>query len=429
MLNDFLKFIDESKTEYHATKNIKEILKNDGFIELNEYKPFDIKPNGNYFITINNSSIIAFKIPSNLNNLSFNISAAHLDSPGFKLKPNPLIEKNGYYLLNTEPYGGVIYNSFLDRPLDIAGRIFINDNNKIKMRLFSFDRAVCQIPSQSIHYNRNVNEENKLNPQIDMLPILCKKDKDINFNDLIKEELNIDNDILGYDLYLSILDKSSLVGINNEFISAPKLDDLVSSYALTKALIKSSTKNINVLALFNNEEIGSSTMNGANSNMLNNILDRILDSLKIENKNIVYSKSFLVSADNAQGFHPSFGEKYDPTNRAILNQGLAIKVASNGSYTSDGYSISIFKKILDDNKIKYQYMTNRSDIKGGSTLGALLLRHLSIHSVDIGIPELAMHSSNELMGANDLSNFIDAMKAFYETKIDFIDDENIEIGD
>ncbi len=417
-INEFLDFVKTSKTAFHACKNIEDILLENKYIKLAENEKWNLKKEGKYFISRNNASIVAFTIPSNLDELSYNITAAHLDSPTFKLKPNFKLDEKRFNRLNVEVYGGPIFNTWMDRGLDIAGRVFVKENGKIKPVLFSFDKPVALIPNLPIHYNREVNKGVTLNPQVDLVPLIADKDNiDVNLLDEVAKKLNVEkNNILSYDLYLSLLERGYLAGINNDFIMAPQIDNLECSFGLTKALLNSkNTKSVNVVALFDSEEIGSSTRDGAGSTLLKDVLERISYSLKLDTEahKIALANSFIVSADNAQGYHPNYPSKYDPTNAVILNSGIVIKNAARGSYTTDALSSSYFKEICMNAKAKFQDNTNRSDVPGGSTLGAISLGLVSIPSVDIGLAQLAMHSSFETAGAKDLDDLIKAIEEFY----------------
>lgn len=428
---EFLDFIKKSPSKYHAVNEIAFMLDNSGFTKLDEKKSFDLKLGGKYYITRNLSSIIAFVIPNDIKNYGFNISAAHTDSPTFKLKPNYELELQGYSMLNTEVYGGPILNTFFDRPLNIAGKVMVNNNGKIETKLLSFDKFMCVIPNLCIHFNRNVNKGVELNPQIDLVPLMADRNNNISLDDLIAKELKINKEnIISHDLFLATLDRGTIGGINSEFIMAPQIDNLECAYALTQGLINGKTKNnrINVMALFDSEEIGSMTRCGADSKFLEDTLYRISIALgkNYDNHIVALNNSFMVSADNAHAFHPNYQSKYDPTNRAYINEGIAIKSAARGSYTTDGYSEAIFKMICDRVDAKYQSITNRSDIPGGGTLGAISLAHISIPSVDIGLPQLAMHSAMETCGKYDLDELIKAMTEYYSVDLLF-NDENIEI--
>ncbi len=421
-VNEFLEFLKDSKTAFHAAKNIEDILIKNNFIKLSENEKWNLVKGNRYFLTRNNASVLAFSIPSNLDELSYNITAAHLDSPTFKLKPNFKIDDRRYNKLNTEVYGGPIFNTWMDRGLDIAGRIMVRENNVIKPKLFSFGKPVALIPNLPIHYNREVNKGVPLNPQIDLIPVIADKEKkDINLLDEIANELKVNkNDILSYDLFLSLMERGYLAGINNDFIMAPQIDNLECSFALMKSLIESkNNKSINVMALFDSEEIGSRTRDGAGSTLLVDALERISYSLGLDNveHKIALANSFIISADNAQGYHPNYPSKYDPTNASYLNSGIVIKNAARGSYTTDALSSAYFKEICVNAKAKYQDNTNRSDVPGGSTLGAISLGLVSIPSVDIGLAQLAMHSSFETAGAYDLEDLVKAIKEFYNSHL------------
>lgn len=420
-MEDFLKFIKDSPTAFHAAKNIRDILTDVDYVQLNESENWSLVPGGKYFIKRNSSSILAFTLPEEINSISYNITAAHLDSPTFKLKPNFKIEAGKYQKLNTEVYGGPIYNTWMDRPLNIAGRLIVSDNEGFHEELVSFDDAVCMIPNCSIHYYHELNKGVALNPQVDLLPIISTN-KDFDLLEALASKYHIKKEnIISHDLYLSLLDRGRLVGANKEFIMAPQIDNLECSYALLEALLNSKPKNnsINVMVLFDNEEIGSRTRQGAGSMMLHDTLERISLTLGfsyLEHKAFLNS-SFIISADNAQGYHPNYPQKYDPTNASYMNEGIVIKNAARGSYTTDALSLAYFEKICKRCNAKYQKNTNRSDVPGGSTLGAISLMNVSIPSVDIGLPQIAMHSAYETAGAYDLEDLIKAITEFYQTHL------------
>ena len=429
---DFLEFIKNSPTSFHAVSEVKGMLLKNGFVEINEKKPFDIKKGGKYFITRNLNSVIAFTLSNKLDNYSFNITAAHTDSPTFKLKPNFSIDIDRYNMLNTEVYGGLILNTFLDRPLNIAGRVMVKNGNGIEAKLINFNKFMCMIPNLSIHFNREINNGFKLNPQVECLPIMAEKKNERSLYDAISEKLNVKKeDIISHDLFLAILDRGMIGGLNDEFIMAPQIDNLECAYALTQAIIsgKCADNTINVVALFDSEEVGSSSKSGADSKLLEDTLYRISMTLGKTNEEHIISlnNSFMISADNAHAYHPSYPAKYDQTNRVYMNEGVVIKSAANQSYTTDGYSESIFKMLCNMANAKYQIMTNRSDIRGGSTLGNISLSHLSIPSVDIGLPQLAMHSAMETCGRYDLDELIKVIEKYYSSHIDFKDETNLEI--
>lgn len=417
-MQKLLNFIKNSPTAFHAAKNISDVLTRNGFIKLSENKKWDLVNGGKYYITRNSSSVIAFTVPTDTTELSFNITAAHLDSPTFKLKPNFTIDTGKYAMLNTEIYGGPILNTWMDRPLNIAGRVIVEDNG-LKTKLISFDKAMAIIPNCSIHYYPELNKGVALNANNDLVPLMADKlFGNIDLNELIADKLNIAKEkIVATDLYLSILDRGNIGGLNDEFIMAPQIDNLECSSACLEAFVNSSNqKSVNVLALFDNEEIGSRTRQGAASQMLSDVLERVSYSLNktIEEHKMALANSFIISADNAHGFHPNYPQKYDKTNTVYLNKGIVIKSAARGSYTSDAVSTGYFKTICELSNAKYQLNANRSDIPGGSTLGIVSLSNVSILSVDIGLPQLSMHSALETAGVNDYYELIKALNKFYE---------------
>ena len=417
-MNRFLDFVSKTPTAFHAVKELKEILISNGYVELDERVKWNIEKGGKYFLTRNSSSLVAFSVPTN-DFKSYKITAAHLDSPTFKLKPNFTLDRGRYLKLNTEVYGGPIYSTWFDRPLGIAGRVFVLENGEIVEKLININEPITVIPNLPIHYNRKANSGMEYNPQVDLIPIYCDKNYGTeNLMDLLAKKLEVEKEaILSSDLYLSILDRGTLVGPNKEFVMAPQIDNLECSLALTYALLNSNNNNsnVNVCALFDNEEIGSSTRQGACGTLLEDTLKRIAYALGLNEDDYLQklAASFIISADNAQGFHPNYPGKYDETNPCYLNEGIVIKNAARGSYSTDALSSAYFQKVCKDAGVKYQLNTNRSDVLGGSTLGALSLRHVSIPSVDIGLAQLAMHSAMETAGSKDFEYLIEAITTFY----------------
>ena len=416
-MNRFLEFVKNTPTAFHAVCELKKILLENGYVELDEKVKWNLEKGAKYFLTRNSSSLVAFTVPTN-DIKSYKITAAHLDSPTFKLKPNFTLDRGRYLKLNTEVYGGPIFSTWFDRPLGIAGRVFVLENNQIVERLININEPLTMIPNLPIHYNRKANSGMEYNPQIDLIPLYADKEfgKDT-LTDLLANKLNVNKeDILSSDLYLTVLDRGTLVGPNKEFVMAPQIDNLECSLALTLALLDSNNAdNVNVCALFDNEEIGSSTRQGACGTLLEDTLRRIAYAFGLSEDDYLQNlaASFIISADNAQGFHPNYPGKYDETNPCYLNEGIVIKNAARGSYSTDALSSAYFQKVCKDCGVKYQLNTNRSDVPGGSTLGALSLRHVSIPSVDIGLAQLAMHSAMETAGSKDFDSLIKVITAFY----------------
>lgn len=417
-------FIYESPTAFHAVKVVKERLTNAGFREISEAEKWNLKAGGKYFIIKNHSALIAFIVGTDITE-GFRIIAAHTDSPTFRIKPNPEMISGGRYIkLNTEVYGGPILNTWFDRPLGIAGRVTIKSPNILypDFQLVNINRPILIIPNLAIHLNPNINKGLEVNPQNDTLPLLgMVKDKlekeDLLLN-LLKEELGVDtSSILDFDLFLYEAARGSIVGLQNEFISSGRLDDLAMVHAaleaITSAEAGSSTK---VLAAFDNEEVGSKTKQGGDSEFLAQVLERITLSGDVGRE--VYfralSKSFMISADLAHAVHPNQGEKHDPVNHPHLNEGPVIKISANQSYTSDSNSAAVYQNICKQAGVPVQKFVNRSDLKGGSTIGPLSSTHLAIRSVDMGTPILAMHSIRELGGVLDHTYAYKSFQVFYE---------------
>jgi aspartyl aminopeptidase len=429
-IKELMEFLDSSITAYQAVDNTKKILENNGFTKLYENKIWSLDKNGKYFVIRNDSSIMAFTMPNcDTDKIKgFHVYAAHSDSPAFKIKENPEMTKEGSYVtINTEKYGGMILSTWLDRPLTIAGRVCIEENGEIKSYPVKLKDNICMIPNIAIHMNRDMNDGVKLNPQVDMIPLISlASDNDnekLGLKDFVADELSkttgkalTADDILSYDLFVENSEKSVLAGARDEFIMSARYDDLGCVFAGTRALIDVNSKEyINVLAVFDNEEVGSLTRQGADSTLLKDTLENIADGLGLPPK--VYrtwkAQSFMLSADNAHACHPNQGAKADPTNRPVLNKGIVLKHHGSQKYSTDAYSAAYVKKLCRDNDIPFQTYANRSDIAGGSTLGNLAMAQVSMAAADIGLPQLAMHSAYETAGVQDMEYLVRLAKAFY----------------
>ena len=425
ILKDLMDFLDSSVTMFHAINECEKVLQRSGFIYLPENEKWNINK-GKYYTKRNSSSLIAFDIAEG--DYHFQISAAHSDSPTFKLKDRPVIEANGYLKLNVEGYGGMINATWLDKPLTLAGRVMVNTDKGIETRLLHIDRDLLIIPNVPIHFNREINKGFAFNNQVDMLPILSAGNlKEADFDNILAKELGIEAEaILAKDLYLVNRQKAAIIGFDNELISSGRLDDLECVYTSLRGFVEAENKNhINVFAVFDNEEVGSVTKQGAMSTFLASTLDRVNTALG-KSKEEYYraiAKSILISCDNAHAVHPNHPELFDVKNRPVLNQGIAIKESANQKYTTDAFSRAILKKILEKKNIPYQTFANRSDIAGGSTLGNLSNTVVSMNAVDIGLPQLAMHSAYETAGAKDVGYAFETLKAFFEANIDIKDDK------
>lgn len=417
MINKFIDFIGKAHTSFQAVALSEEILKEHGYVELELSSTWDIQKGGKYYITKSDASIIAINVGSRLSNTSIQIVASHNDSPMFKIKPNGIITNPNFTKFNAEVYGGPIYSSWLDRPLGISGRVTINENGVIKTKNVELKTTVI-IPNLPIHLNREMNSGFAYNPQIDLQALLSLEPT--NVHEMLKNELGIEN-VLDYDLYLYNKEQGQIVGAKNELISAPRLDNLECHYASLHAFLQANHQdNINVWVSFDHEEVGSNSNHAAGSTFLIDVIDEVLSKLNLADERLsILNNTMTISADNAHALHPNHPEKSDNANFVLMNKGVVIKYNSSNSYTSDGISAGIFKALCDDEKVPYQVYTNRSDIRGGGTLGSILLRSLSAISVDIGLPQLAMHSSFETAGIKDLKMMEQVLKGFYSKHLSF----------
>lgn len=426
-----INFIENSKSSYHAVNEVAEYVAKNGFEALNDAEKWNIQKGHKYYVTRGGSSILAFTVGEDVSDLSFHIVASHTDSPSFKVKPNADFADAKYMKLNTEPYGGMIMSTWMDRPLSIAGRVLVRTDRGIESRLLDFDRDFCMIPNLCIHMNREINSGYKYNPQTDMLPMLGYKKENQGFNDLLANELGCaKEDILGHDLFVYNRDKGTVWGLDNEFVSIGRLDDLECVYTSIESLIAADNKkNINICCCFDNEEVGSGTKQGADSTFLFDTMQRIVASLGFDQETYTraLAQSFIVSADNAHAVHPNHGEKSDSTNRCYMNEGIVIKHNAAQSYTTDGYSNAVFTEICNRVNVPLQHFTNRSDLRGGGTLGSISSSHVSILSVDIGLPQLAMHSAYETAGCKDVEYMITALTSFYESHLHKTSDAVLEL--
>lgn len=418
-------FIDRSPTAFHAIETIREQLKEYGFIELQEGQRWHIEKGGKYFTTRNHTSLIAFSIGSLLQKLTFNLCASHSDTCTFKIKPESVLNKNGYVQLNTEGYGGMLCSTWMDRPLSIAGRVMVKQNNQLKEQLFDLKQPCCLIPNVAIHMNRKANEEMKFNKQIDMLPMVGLNQAQFDFKAFLAKHLDLDPKAISYvDGYLYNPEKCVIWGEKNEFLSGPRLDDLEMAFATLQGFLQAHNEEaVNVYCCFDNEEVGSRTRQGAASTYLNETLQRICLGLKKDSEEYyaALACSMMVSCDNAHAVHPNHPEKADELNRPKLNQGIVIKFNAAQSYTSDAFSAAYFEEICQAEKLSTQTFTNRSDIAGGGTLGNISTSQVSIASVDIGLAQLAMHSTFETAGAFDIECCVKALRAFFNRTIVMLD--------
>lgn len=453
---ELLQFIQKSPSCYHVVANVCRELLQQGYTQLQESWEWKLCPGGRYFVTRNQSSLIAFRIPEEHGGEQrmetdrripggFLICASHSDSPSFKLKSNyEMMVEDRYVKLNVEKYGGMICSTWMDRPLSVAGRVVIRTRHGIQSILVDLDRDLCLIPNLAIHMNRELNDGYTFNAQKDMMVLFGEAAQKGALAELLtaklkeqQQEMQNDaenitkEDILGYDLFLYLRESGRIWGSKEEFFSTSKLDDLQCVFASKEAFLQADqTEMIPVLAVFDNEEVGSGTKQGARSTFLNDVLLRIQESFSMNHGERVrqLASSMMLSADNGHAMHPNHPEKSDPTNAPRMNGGILIKYNANQKYTTDGISEAIVKRILERAAVPYQEYTNRSDLAGGSTLGNLSTEQVSINTVDIGAAQLAMHSSYETGGTKDTCYLIQGMKAFYETTLVMEADGNYDLG-
>ena len=407
-------FIKSSPTAYHAVDTVRRELVANGFTELSEADKWELAPYGKYFVIRNGSSLVAFvNVPDAI---GYTVCASHSDSPAFRVKPCE--ESVGAYVsVPVERYGGAILYSWLDRPLSVAGRVLVRCEGGVSSRLVNLDADTLCIPSVAIHMNRSVNDGYKFNPAKDMIPLLGAKNNEGALMARIAELAGASAcDIVSHDLFLYCRDEGKTFGIGGEYILCPRLDDLACVYATMRGFIEATpAKSLPVLAVFDNEETGNETKQGAKSTLLPSVLLRIS---KTEDENYRrLSSSFMVSADNAHAKHPNFPELSDSKNAPIMGEGVAVKYNASQRYATDGMSDAIFREICSCASVKLQSYTNRADMPGGSTLGSAADTIVSIPTVDIGIPQLAMHSANETAAVSDVESLVCAARAVYSKSI------------
>ena len=415
--------LETATSRFHTVEATKKQLLEAGFESLSLKENWNLKKGGKYFMEHHGSTIFAFVIGKEFEAADgFRIAASHGDFPGFSLKPNAGMENGGYLQLNTEPYGGAILSTWMDRPLSVAGRVVLKSDDifKPEVRLVDLKRPVLLIPNIAIHFNREMNKGTELKNSVDMLPIYGTASENLTkeaFLACIAEELGVEaGDILDYELTIYNAQTPCVAGLAEEFVCAPRLDNLTSTQALITGIIEGTReKGLNMMVVFDHEEIGSRSKQGACSTLLATILEKIYVSLGFETMDFVNAieDSLLMSVDVSHGFHPNYGGKYDSTNRHVLNQGFAIKEASNQSYATDSETVGIVQQICEKEGIAYKKFVKHSDNAGGGTLGGIASATLPVRTADIGVPLLAMHSSCETMGVADYEALVDYMTAYY----------------
>lgn len=418
---ELVDFIQRSPSCYHVTENIKQVLTAEGYEELQESEKWNLSKGGRYFVTRNRSSLIAFQIPEESMH-GFQIMASHGDSPTFKLKEAPEMgTEQGYVKLNVEKYGGMIDSSWLDRPLSVAGRLIVSENGGLYTKLVQADQDLLLIPNLAIHMNREINKGYAYQPQTDLLPLFGMDGAKGKFSAWMAKEAGVlEEDVLGMDLFLYNRTPGTVWGVNQEFISSPRLDDLQCAFSSLRGFVEAKSPiAVPVLSVLDNEEVGSATKQGAASTFLKSVLRRICLAFEMgeEDYHRMLAESFMLSADNAHGVHPNRSEKADPTNRPCLNGGIVLKFNGNQKYTTDGVSAAICKSFCQMAGVPWQTYANRSDVPGGSTLGNIANTQTAMNTADIGLAQLAMHSSYETAGAEDVQYMKELARTFFTSAV------------
>ena len=417
-VNELIDFIKTSPTAYHTVESIKSALLGAGFSEVCEKDNSTYSDGGKHFVIRGGSSIIAFKGQGN----GFNICASHSDSPCFKVKGE--LSGATYTRLATEKYGGMIHYTWLDRPLSVAGRLVVKTDSGIKSRLVNIDKASLVIPSVAIHLNRGVNDGAKFNPATDLLPLLGMSDGKGQLMTTLAAQAGVNvEDIISHDLYLYNAEEGRVIGLSDDLFLAPRIDDLGCVYASLRSFLDApeSDKAVSVLAVFDNEEVGSETKQGAASTFLNMTLSAVAGN--DEKYSAMLYNSFMVSADNAHALHPNHPELYDSTNAPVLGGGVVVKYNAHQRYTTDAISDGIFTTLAGRVGAKLQRFSNRADMVGGSTLGSISNTKVALSTVDIGLPQLAMHSATETAAVSDLSDMVSVLTELYSVGIEKSGDE------
>lgn len=402
-------FLDSAHSVYHAVAGIVAALNNAGYTCLSEADAWNLVPGGKYYMTRGGSAVLAFRVPE-APAQGFLMSASHSDRPTFKVKENG--ELTGTYTrLAVEKYGGSLMGTWLDRPLSIAGRVLVETDSGVESRLLDIDRDLLLIPNVAIHMNRKANDGYAWNAAVDMLPLMGGRNGAGKLQKLLEQEAQ--GKILGHDLYLYVRQKSSVWGLDEEYLSSPAIDDLECAWCCTQGFLHADeSRSIPVLCVFDSEEVGSCSVQGAASCLLESVLGRICESLHLDRERML-SQSFMVSADNAHGIHPNHPEYADATNAPVVGEGVVLKFNANQRYTTDGVAAAIFRRACGKANVPVQTFYNRADMAGGSTLGNISLAHVSVPTADIGLPQLAMHSCYETAGIQDALYLMDAMASYY----------------
>lgn len=416
--SDLLTFLNESPTPFHAVASMIKRLKIAGFIALDEAESWQLEEGKQYYLTRNDSSIIAFHyLPEQMLEQGIKMLGAHTDSPALKVKPQPEIIKHGYGQIGVETYGGALLAPWFDRDLSIAGRVNYRDNTgQLQSSLLNFERAIAFVPSLAIHLNRDANSANKINAQKHLPPILLQtNDEAFDFREILAQELartgaSDCEKVFDYELYLYDSNPAAVVGFNHEFINSARLDNLLSCYIGLQSLLASSTDKPALLVCNDHEEVGSASACGAQGPMLEQCLQRVLPDAEARLRTI--DRSVMISADNAHGIHPNYSDMHDPKHGPLLNQGPVIKVNANQRYATNSDTSSLIKYLCEAHNIPVQEFVTRSDLGCGSTIGPITATEIGVKTIDMGVPTFGMHSIRETAGVSDSHTFYQLLTAF-----------------
>jgi aspartyl aminopeptidase len=419
-----IQFLNQSPTPFHAVDTMVRQLSDAGFTALNESDQWQLEEGKGYFVTRNQSSIIAFRYwPGKIQAQGIPMVGAHTDSPCLKVKPNPEMHTQGYFQLGVETYGGVLLNPWFDRDLSIAGRVsFRNQEGQLQSALINFERPIAMVPSLAIHLHRDANEGNKINKQRHLPPILCQVDANekIDFRDLLRDQLLAQgnmrcDEVMDYELYFFDTQPAAEMGLKNDFLASARLDNLLSCYIGLQSLIKSDENNPALLVCNDHEEVGSASACGAQGPMLEQCLQRLIPDT--ESRIRVIDRSMMISADNAHGIHPNYADKHDSNHGPLLNKGPVIKINANQRYASDSITSSIFKSLCQQLEVPVQEFVTRTDMACGSTIGPITATEIGVKTIDIGLPTFGMHSIRELAGSKDAEQLEKVLVQFLSSPI------------
>jgi len=425
--SDLLDFIEDSPTPFHAVQNISGILRENGFAELKESDNWSLLPGQNYFVTRNGSSIIAFRTSANdVVKTGIRMVGAHTDSPCLKVKPTPEVTRQGYLQLGAEVYGGALFSPWFDRDLSLAGRVnYATKYRQLETALIDFKDPIAVIPSLAIHLNRDVHESRTINPQKELLPIILQiKEEEIkDFRELLKMQMMSENpestvdEVLDYELYFYDTQPPSIVGLDEEFICSARLDNLLSCFVGLSSLTQSDNKFASLLVCNDHEEVGSMSAVGAQGPFLRSVLERLAgcDAQKFSR---MIHHSIMVSADNAHAIHPNYIDKHDESHGPVLNGGPVIKVNANQRYATNSKTSAVFRHLCKKAEVPVQSFSMRNDMACGSTIGPLTATEIGVQTIDVGVPQLAMHSIRETAGVKDAHYLFQVLKAFYANDFD-----------